>query len=369
MGFIGRGAPDVDEFDLIDGRPVTSAQRLSGRGERIVVQRRMLHARAGRQIRRQSLRQGVESLPARTQESFVELFRLPEGYLADFVGTDGPDKSTRPNMIVACGLDYKMLDEELQLEVIRTVRQHLLTPRGCGHSRPKTRFTGVRRRACPPNATSRARTARYGRGCCPSTSRHASISTGMHSCRRPRRRWKTSTRHPELRYRLYLRAVRCRPALRFARSYLAGVERRSRTQYPPHDPRAHEGGGPGKQHRWESREGGEARGEKYCQKSCGKENRNGQYTKENCGKDGHRKRGRRKETRSEKECGEETDGKKAGRNKGRDKKDKDWEITGCDGRKILPRRDSGASGLATAACGREPGRSCERKGKNCKTRI
>lgn len=116
-------------------------------------------------------------------------------------------------------------------------------------------------------------------------------------------------------------------------------------------------------------EGGEARGEKYCQKSCGKENRNGQYTKENCGKDGHRKRGRRKETRSEKECGEETDGKKAGRNKGRDKKDKDWEITGCDGRKILPRRDSGASGLATAACGREPGRSCERKGKNCKTRI
>ena len=121
--------------------------------------------------------------------------------------------------------------------------------------------------------------------------------------------------------------------------------------------------------RGESREGGEARGEKHCQKSCGKENRNGQYAKENCGKDGHRKRGRRKEIRSEKECGEETDGKKAGRNKGRDKKDKDWEITGCDGRKILPRRDSGASGLATAACGREPGRSCERKGKNCKTRI
>ena len=33
-------------------------------------------------------------------------------------------------MIVACGLDYKMLDEELQLEVIRTVRQHLLIPKG-----------------------------------------------------------------------------------------------------------------------------------------------------------------------------------------------------------------------------------------------
>ena len=52
------------------------------------------------------------SLPARTQESFIELFRLPEGYLADFVDGSGPDKSTRPNMIVACGLNYKMLDED-----------------------------------------------------------------------------------------------------------------------------------------------------------------------------------------------------------------------------------------------------------------
>ena len=69
-------------------------------------------------------------LPARTQESFIELFRLPEGYLADFVDGSGPDKSTRPNMIVACGLNYKMLDETMQLEVIRTVRQHLLTPKG-----------------------------------------------------------------------------------------------------------------------------------------------------------------------------------------------------------------------------------------------
>ena len=101
-------------------------------------------------------------------------------------GTDGPDKSTRPNMIVACGLNYKMLDEELQLEVIRTVRQHLLTPRGCGHSRPATCSTKVRwREDRPQNAISRARTVRHGPGCCSSTSRHASISTGMHSCRRP----------------------------------------------------------------------------------------------------------------------------------------------------------------------------------------
>ena len=33
-------------------------------------------------------------------------------------------------MILACGLPYKMLDEETRLEVIRTVRQHLVTPKG-----------------------------------------------------------------------------------------------------------------------------------------------------------------------------------------------------------------------------------------------
>ena len=71
-----------------------------------------------------------QDVPGRTQASFLELFRLPEGYLADFVDGSGPDKSTRPNMIVACGLNYKMLDEAMQLEVIRTVRQHLLTPKG-----------------------------------------------------------------------------------------------------------------------------------------------------------------------------------------------------------------------------------------------
>ena len=70
------------------------------------------------------------ALPARTEAAFNELFRLPEGYLADFVDGNGADKSIRPNMILACGLNYKMLDDEMQLGVIRTVRQHLLTPKG-----------------------------------------------------------------------------------------------------------------------------------------------------------------------------------------------------------------------------------------------
>ncbi len=71
-----------------------------------------------------------EALPARTAASFNELFRLPEGYLADYVDAAGPNKDIRPNMIIACGLPYKMIDIETQIDVIRTVRQHLLTPKG-----------------------------------------------------------------------------------------------------------------------------------------------------------------------------------------------------------------------------------------------
>lgn len=71
-----------------------------------------------------------EALPERTAASFNELFRLPEGYLADYIGCEGASTDIRPNMILACGLPYKMLDEQAQLEVIRTVRQHLVTPKG-----------------------------------------------------------------------------------------------------------------------------------------------------------------------------------------------------------------------------------------------
>ena len=71
-----------------------------------------------------------EALPERTAAAFNKLFRLPEGYLADYIGCEGASTDIRPNMILACGLPYKMLDEETRLEVIRTVRQHLVTPKG-----------------------------------------------------------------------------------------------------------------------------------------------------------------------------------------------------------------------------------------------
>lgn len=71
-----------------------------------------------------------KALPEQTKASFDKLFLLPEGYLADFVGEEGPDTSIRPNMIIACGLNHKMPDVEMQIGIIRTVRQHLVTPKG-----------------------------------------------------------------------------------------------------------------------------------------------------------------------------------------------------------------------------------------------
>lgn len=71
-----------------------------------------------------------EALPERTCKSFNDLFVLPDGYLADYVNEEQINIDIRPNMIFACGLDYKMLDVEAQIGVIRTVRQHLVTPKG-----------------------------------------------------------------------------------------------------------------------------------------------------------------------------------------------------------------------------------------------
>lgn len=78
-----------------------------------------------------------KNLPAQTKGSFVMMFPTEEGYLADYVDEEGQNCSIRPNMIIACALKYKMLDEALQLEVIRTVQQHLLTPKGLRSLSPR----------------------------------------------------------------------------------------------------------------------------------------------------------------------------------------------------------------------------------------
>lgn len=79
-----------------------------------------------------------KELPARTYASFTDKFWLvDEGYLADYVNDEQINKFIRPNMLIACGLDYKMLTEEQQIDVLRTVQQHLLTPKGIRSLSPR----------------------------------------------------------------------------------------------------------------------------------------------------------------------------------------------------------------------------------------
>ncbi len=69
-------------------------------------------------------------LPERAKSTYQSLFWLNEGWLADFVNHDSKECSVRPNMIIACALRYKMVSEKQQVDIIRAVKQHLLTPKG-----------------------------------------------------------------------------------------------------------------------------------------------------------------------------------------------------------------------------------------------
>lgn len=79
-----------------------------------------------------------EAWPEKIRRSFLSLFwNEEEGYPADFVGSEGANRFIRPGMVVACGLDYKMLDERQQASVLRIAGQHLLTPRGLRSLSPR----------------------------------------------------------------------------------------------------------------------------------------------------------------------------------------------------------------------------------------
>ena len=79
-----------------------------------------------------------KEVPAKTKAAFNEKFWLrEEGYLADYVNPGETNTYIRPNMIIACGLNYKMLDESQIVQVLMVVRQHLLTPRGLRSLSPR----------------------------------------------------------------------------------------------------------------------------------------------------------------------------------------------------------------------------------------
>jgi predicted glycogen debranching enzyme len=73
-----------------------------------------------------------KTMPEQVKRSFNELFWYEEeGYLVDYVGTDGMRNTfIRPNQVIACALRYVMPDEVRIDRVLKVVRKHLLTPKG-----------------------------------------------------------------------------------------------------------------------------------------------------------------------------------------------------------------------------------------------
>lgn len=79
-----------------------------------------------------------DSLPEKTRTAFAERFRIAgESHPADYANETETNAFIRPNMVVACGLRYTMLDEAQRIEVLRTVEQHLLTPKGLRSLSPR----------------------------------------------------------------------------------------------------------------------------------------------------------------------------------------------------------------------------------------
>lgn len=77
-------------------------------------------------------------IPEKTRASFLDKFWLKEErYLADYVNEHEVNKFIRPNMIIACAMPYRMLDDEHIVDIVILVRQHLLTPRGLRSLSPR----------------------------------------------------------------------------------------------------------------------------------------------------------------------------------------------------------------------------------------
>ncbi len=69
-------------------------------------------------------------MPERIKQSFLSTFWYEKGWLKDYVNYDEDNCEIRPNMIIACSLPHKMLSMEQIVNIIRTIDQHLLTPKG-----------------------------------------------------------------------------------------------------------------------------------------------------------------------------------------------------------------------------------------------
>lgn len=63
--------------------------------------------------------------------NFQKTFLIPStGYLSDYVDNAGQKFEVRPNMLFAVYIPYQLLDDEVKLSVMRTIKYELLTKRG-----------------------------------------------------------------------------------------------------------------------------------------------------------------------------------------------------------------------------------------------
>ena len=64
-------------------------------------------------------------------EKFMEIFWDDQkGYLADYVDEQGANWDIRPNMVLATSLPYTPVEESKRREILQTLHDHLVTPRG-----------------------------------------------------------------------------------------------------------------------------------------------------------------------------------------------------------------------------------------------
>ncbi|MCD7970762.1 MAG: amylo-alpha-1,6-glucosidase [Alistipes sp.] len=116
---------------VVDGRPVTGRDGCQVEINALWYNAVCYTLRLAGEFGDQGFTGKWEEIPQRIKESFLATFWYPEeGYLADYVNGDYRNTFIRPNQVIACALEYIMPDEQQALSVIRTIRQHLLTPKG-----------------------------------------------------------------------------------------------------------------------------------------------------------------------------------------------------------------------------------------------
>lgn len=82
-----------------------------------------------------------KAVPEKIKESFLaEFWHEKEGFLADYVGEDGPNMFIRPNQVIACSMPFTMLSEVQIQQILTVLRQYLLTRKGLRTLSPNNPF-------------------------------------------------------------------------------------------------------------------------------------------------------------------------------------------------------------------------------------